>query len=189
MEKAKMESGSDSLSDERKVVHSKRLNSKNVSKTPAKSRRIIFKKNRPIKSLRAISTPINSERLYYKGSYFTRGDVVSLVDASGRVYYAQVRGFLQDQFCEKSAVITWLLPTQGSPKDRFDPATYILGPEEDIPRNLDCIEFVCHAPSEYFKAKRSPYPELPSKPEIGVMWTKSGPKIIPLPLTELSDSD
>jgi hypothetical protein len=49
------------------------------------------------------------------------------MDEEGGIYYAQIRGFLQDQYCEKSAVITWLIPTTGSPKDKFDPSTYILG--------------------------------------------------------------
>lgn len=36
---------------------------------------------------------------------------------------------MTDQYCEKSAVLTWLLPTQASPPpdDGFDPATYIIG--------------------------------------------------------------
>ena len=63
----------------------------------------------------------------FQGMYYQIGDVVSLVDHDSSVYYAQLRGFMQDQYNEKSAVITWLLPTQGSPRHRFDPATYILG--------------------------------------------------------------
>ena len=55
------------------------------------------------------------------------GDVVSLVDHEGGVYYAQLRGFLSDQYNEKSAVITWLLPTVHSSSNRFDPNSYILG--------------------------------------------------------------
>ena len=40
------------------------------------------------------------------------GDIVSVEDIDdGSVYYAQLRGFLTDQYCEKSGVITWLLPT------------------------------------------------------------------------------
>lgn len=50
-------------------------------------------------------------------------------DAEGDTYYAQIKGLLTDQYCEKSAVITWLLPTQESPppSKEFDPATYIIG--------------------------------------------------------------
>lgn len=162
-----------------------------VKKTGKSRRKLFFKRKPPIKCPIAVSTPVTSDRLYYKGSFFTIGDVVSVVDERRRVYYAQIRGLLQDQYCEKSAVLTWLLPTQSSPKGRFDPATYIIGPEEDIPRKLECIEFVCHAPSDYYKAERSPYPTVPTKPESGFIWTRLGPKKVQLPFDEdkLSDLD
>ena len=48
-------------------------------------------------------------------------------EQDGKTYYAQIRGFIQDQYCEKSAALTWLIPTTASPKDCFDPATYIIG--------------------------------------------------------------
>lgn len=65
-----------------------------------------------------------------------------------------------DNFCEKSAVITWLLPTQSSPppSEGFDPSTYVIGPEEDHSRLLSCMEFVMHAPSDYYHDKTTPYP-------------------------------
>ena len=45
-------------------------------------------------------------------NYHFLGDIVSVEDIDdGSVYYAQLRGFLTDQYCEKSGVITWLLPT------------------------------------------------------------------------------
>ena len=44
--------------------------------------------------------------------FYFLGDIVSVEDIDdGSVYYAQLRGFLTDQYCEKSGVITWLLPT------------------------------------------------------------------------------
>ena len=47
--------------------------------------------------------------MYY---FIFLGDIVSVEDIDdGSVYYAQLRGFLTDQYCEKSGVITWLLPT------------------------------------------------------------------------------
>ena len=45
--------------------------------------------------------------VFYKGQYFTKGDVVSVTDVDGGIYYAQLRGFLTDQYCQKSCVITW----------------------------------------------------------------------------------
>ena len=53
--------------------------------------------------------------LFKQGQYFTKGDIVSMTDVDGGTFYAQLRGFLTDQYCEKSAVITWLLPTTNSP--------------------------------------------------------------------------
>ncbi|XP_064644265.1 GATA zinc finger domain-containing protein 1-like [Lineus longissimus] len=151
--------------------------------TKGKSRRVIFKKN-PIKSPNPVATVVTSDWVFYKGTYFQAGDIVSLLDEDGGVYYGQIRGFLQDQFLEKSAIITWLLPTQASPRDVFDPSTYILGPEEDLPRKLEYLEFVCHAPSEYFKSYRSPYPTVSLKPDLCFIWTNIGPDIRTIPTTD-----
>ena len=66
-----------------------------------------------------------------QGQYYHVGDIVSVTNIDdGDVYYAQLRGFLTDEYSERSAVVTWLLPTQASPppNEGFHPATYILGP-------------------------------------------------------------
>lgn len=70
-----------------------------------------------------------------QGSYIQVGDIVSMLDENDDVYYAQIRGLLTDQYCEKSAVITWLLPTEESPppEENFDPSTYIIGNENSRP--------------------------------------------------------
>lgn len=62
------------------------------------------------------------------------GDIVSMLDEDGDTYYAQIRGFMTDQYCEKSAVVTWLLPTKASPPPSqcFHPATYIIGKLNNI---------------------------------------------------------
>lgn len=118
--------------------------------TRGKSRRSIFKKT-PFKSPEAIVIPTTSNFVFFKGVYLQVGDVVSVMDEMGSLYYAQLRGFLTDQYCEKSACITWLIPTSESPEDgSFDPNTFILGPEEDVPRKLEFMEFVQHAPLDHF---------------------------------------
>ncbi|CAG2208738.1 GATAD1 [Mytilus edulis] len=114
------------------------------------------------------------------GMYYQVGDVVSLVDHDLSVYYAQIRGFMQDQYNEKSAVISWLLPTQNSQEGNFDPTTYIMGPEEDLPRSMEYMEFVCHAPSEYFKCSSGPYPTVSQKPDLCYIWTTTENLIKPL---------
>lgn len=100
-----------------------------------------------------------------------------MMDEDEDVYYGQIRGFLIDQYCEKSATITWLLPTKESPLPNvtFDPATYIIGPEEDVSRRLDCMEFVMHAPSDYYKAKNTPYPLVHPSYKPGFIWTSLEP--------------
>ncbi|XP_025023941.1 GATA zinc finger domain-containing protein 1 [Python bivittatus] len=144
--------------------------------TKGKGRRHIFKLKNPIKAPESVATIITAESIFYKGIYYQIGDVVSVIDEQdGKTYYAQIRGFIQDQYCEKSAALTWLIPTTASPKDYFDPATYIIGPEEDLPRKIEYLEFVCHAPSEYFKSRSTPFPTIPTRPEKGYIWTHVGP--------------
>ncbi|KOB75228.1 GATA zinc finger domain containing protein 1, partial [Operophtera brumata] len=96
----------------------------------------------------------DEESAHSPAPYMQVGDIVSVLDVDGGTYYAQLRGFLTDQYCEKSAVLTWLLPTRASPPpDKcFDPATYIIGPEEELPRKLECMEWVMHAPADYYRA-------------------------------------
>lgn len=153
-----------------------RVSAKPVA-TKGKGRRIIFKKSQPVKAPTAVSTVVTGESIFHEGTYFQVGDIVSLIDDDENVYYAQIRGFLQDQYYEKSAVITWLLPTSKSNTGQFDPSTYILGPEEDLPRKMEYMEFVCHAPSDYFKNYKSPYPTINNSPELCYIWSSLGPEI------------
>lgn len=137
-----------------------------------KGRRNLFKKT-PVKAPTATATPVTSNFVFYKGTYFQVGDIVSMQDVDGGIYYAQIRGLLTDQYCEKSAAVTWLLPTTASPPpdEGFTPETYIIGPEEDLPRKLECMEFVMHAPSDYFKLKNTPYPPMLTEKGISYIWT------------------
>lgn len=154
-----------------------RLQNSKPLATKGKNRRVIFKKSQPMKAPTAVATVVTGQSVYHDCMYYQVGDIVSLVDDEGDVYYAQIRGFLQDQYYEKSAVITWLLPTSASSKEGFDPSTYILGPEEDLPRKLEYMEFVCHAPSDYFKANLAPYPTVNNSPELCYVWSHAGPEI------------
>ena len=65
------------------------------------------------------------------------GDIVALFDVADKTenipYFAQIRAFLTNQYGEKSAVLTWLIPTDSNyaklirtPKD-FDPDMFVLG--------------------------------------------------------------
>lgn len=66
-----------------------------------------------------------------QGTTYETGDVVSLLDRGGGIYYAVIRGFMQDQYAEKYAVLTWLLPRYPNPT-HFDPADFILGEFETL---------------------------------------------------------
>lgn len=57
------------------------------------------------------------------------------------------------------------------PEDGFSPETYIIGPEEDLPRKLEYMEFVMHAPSDYYKLKNTPYPPTLDERGTGFIWT------------------
>eukprot|EP00096_Caligus_rogercresseyi_P001080 TRINITY_DN11690_c0_g1_i1.p1 TRINITY_DN11690_c0_g1~~TRINITY_DN11690_c0_g1_i1.p1 ORF type:complete len:258 (-),score=88.48 TRINITY_DN11690_c0_g1_i1:182-955(-) len=143
-----------------------------------KGRRWIFKKT-PLKSPAAVARAVTSDRIYYQGCYYTKGDIVSVTDVDGGIYYGQLRGFLTDQYCEKSGVISWLLPSVHSPRpeEGFDPSTYVIGPEEDIPRKLSCFTFVMHAPDDYFHYRNAPYPTEKVETNQEYLLTRAGPKV------------
>jgi len=61
-----------------------------------------------------------------QGILYQAGDIVSIEDIEGDLYYAQLRGFLQDQYAQKTAVITWLIPIVPKPS-HFDPALFLPG--------------------------------------------------------------
>ena len=140
----------------------------NTRSSKGKGRRTMMKK-KPVKSVSSVAVPsfTTSDRVYHDAQFWNTGDIVSVVNLEDDdIYYCQLRGFLTDQYSDKYAVITWLLPTQESPppNEGFHPATYILGPEEELPRRMEVFSFVMHAPDDYFYNRRAPYSttQLPS---------------------------
>ena len=105
----------------------------------------------PSKCETLVSTVQTSEFVFHRGFYIQIGDIVALFDLSDKdqVYFAQIRAFLTDQYGKKSAVITWLIPVDSDYAKRiktaqdFEPDKFILGPAEEFPRPLECMEFVC----------------------------------------------
>lgn len=147
----------------RKSTRSTRFKNKAITRQKSKSisrRSNTFKSNRPSKTPTNISAETKTKtHVFHDGFYFQIGDIVSLM-SKGKKYYAQVRSLIVDTFCEKSAVLTWLIPTTSSPdpNEEFDPSTYLVGLEEDIPRRIaNTMNFVMHAPSTYFYNKAEPY--------------------------------
>ena len=151
----------------------------NTRSNKGKGRRTIFKK-KPVKSMPASATATTSERIYHQGQYFNIGDIVSVINIDDDdIYYAQIRGFLTDQYSDKYAVITWLLPTQDSPppNEGFHPATYILGPEEELPRRMEVFSFVMHAPDDYFYNRKAPYTTTSLPTDHNFTSTRLGPRL------------
>lgn len=147
----------------RKSTRSTRFKNKAVTRQKSKStsrRSNTFKSNRPTKTPTNICAETKTKRyVFHDGFYYQIGDIVSL-RCRGKKYYAQIRSLIVDTFCEKSAVLTWLIPTTSSPdpEEEFDAASYLVGLEEDIPRRIsNTMEFVMHAPSTYFYNKTEPY--------------------------------
>lgn len=49
---------------------------------------------------------------------------------------------------------------------------FLSGPEEDTPRPMECMEFVCRAPTELFKARREHPPfVIPRPPDLNDLAT------------------
>lgn len=136
-----------------------------------KGRRSLFKKT-PMKAPSAVATVVTGNRVSFKGTFFHTGDIVSVRDVEGGLYYAQIRGLMVDQYAEKSAVLTWLIPTKKIffSNGKFRPSDYVLGPDEEVSRKLECLEFVMHAPCDYYRLS-SPYPPVTPHPlETNFIW-------------------
>lgn len=61
-----------------------------------------------------------------------------------------------------------------NPVQQSEDCRVLSGPEEELPRRMEYLEFVCHAPSEYFKSRSSPFPTIPIRPEKGYVWSHIG---------------
>lgn len=114
-----------------------------------------------------IKTSVTSDCIYHKGTFYQKGDIVALCDQDdGQLYFAQITGFLQDQYCEKSASVNWLVPHKPTSRDFFDPSAYKIGLEDVTLRKLDCMTFVRHCPHDYYIRKffQNSGDELPQEP-------------------------
>jgi len=152
---------------------------RNTRSNKGKGRRTILKK-KPTKSLPETATFTTSDRICFEGQFYNKGDIVSVVSIDDDdIYYAQLRGFLTDQYSDKHAAITWLLPTRNSPppSEGFHPGTYILGPEEELPRRMEVFTFVMHAPDDYFYNRRAPYKTTAPPADSNFTSTRLGPRL------------
>ncbi|CAG0886571.1 unnamed protein product [Cyprideis torosa] len=156
----------------RSSVSDEPLNRSEEVKVPkGKGRRHIFKQRGTARRAPlATATVVTGESVLHRGVYWQKGDVVSVIDSEdGLTYYAMVKGLLSDQYGQKSAVLTWLIPTVEATVGEFHPNKYILGPEDEVPRSLDVMEIVCRTPSEYY-LKNSPYPIQETPTDLAYVW-------------------
>ena len=124
----------------------------NLNSIPSR-RTQVFKKNTPppSKSELLTATICTTEYVFHRGFYMQVGDIVALFDEEehDQVYFAQIRAFMIDQFGQKSAVLTWLVPTEPEAVKHMRTAQdfrvdlFVPGPAEEFPRPLECMEFVC----------------------------------------------
>lgn len=98
-----------------------------------------------------IRSSLTSDCIYHRGCFYQRGDIVAVRDAIDKeIYFAQITGFLQDQFCEKSASLNWLVPVKPTTRDMFEPSSYKIGHIDKKLRKLDCMTFVKHCPFDFY---------------------------------------
>uniref|UniRef100_H2XZF3 GATA zinc finger domain-containing protein 1 n=1 Tax=Ciona intestinalis TaxID=7719 RepID=H2XZF3_CIOIN len=157
--------GSKKSNGKGKNSRSKIARNKTVSK--GKGRRSIFKNKFFSKRLTPTlsGTSVVTDSVFYKGQYYQTGDIVSVIDEDDCLpYYAQCNGFLTDEYSEKYTSFTWLIPSKKLDQDRsFDPKNFYFGPSDDTLHLMDAVEFVCHAPTDYFKPSKSIFNTYPSR--------------------------
>lgn len=132
-------------------------NERLVKNGNSKSRRTLMKK-KPVKSAEEIAKIITANSMYHNGLLYQIGDIVCTSDIEGGTFYAQIRGFFQDDYCEKSVVVTWLIPKIPNPT-HFDPMLFVPALDEDTPRPMECFDFVCRASTDLLKSRilHTPY--------------------------------
>uniref|UniRef100_A0A6G1SH59 GATA zinc finger domain-containing protein 1 n=1 Tax=Aceria tosichella TaxID=561515 RepID=A0A6G1SH59_9ACAR len=102
-----------------------------------------------------IATSITSDCIHHRGVFLQTGDIVGLCDQDdGQMYFAQLTGFVQDIYCEKSASVDWLVPIRPTSREIFNPADYKIGLEDTQLRKLDSMIFIRHSPSDYYQTNR-----------------------------------
>ncbi|CAH8548016.1 unnamed protein product [Schistosoma intercalatum] len=65
--------------------------------------------------------------VYHENVWYHVGDIVSLLDVDGEVFYAQIRGLATDLVGDSCCFLTWLIPVSGCRDEEFRPSDYIIG--------------------------------------------------------------
>ena len=146
-----------------KPVASSSLKKPETANVNRRTKKFKLETRAPTRHETIVSSIATSDSVYHRGFYLKIGDIVALFDIEDKetVYFAQIRAFLTDQFGQRSAVITWLVPISDQYKriryaKDFDSSKFVLGPPEEFPRPLECMEFVCRL-EEFNNKKRVDY--------------------------------
>ncbi|CAH8856608.1 unnamed protein product [Trichobilharzia szidati] len=139
-----------------RVLSNRSNQSRKRALTGSRSRRHVLKKEaRKLAISPALITLKNC--VFHENVWYRVGDIVSLLDMDGEVYYAQIRGLGTDFAGDNCCFLTWLIPVLGCRDEEFRPSDYIIGMEEDVIRDLSCCKLVCRCPADYFQPIASPY--------------------------------
>ncbi|CAL4122657.1 unnamed protein product, partial [Meganyctiphanes norvegica] len=162
----------------RKTRKGRQGNKGNIPK--GKGRRYIFKKS-ATKAPTAVATPVTSQYLFYKNSYFKVKNLTDFIGFDRKT--GKIGHIFKIGIGDRIAHITLFMHLNFTTSERsliFRRQRSVIGPEEDIPRKLEYMEFVCHAPSDYFKDRTSPYSTQIYQPHSCFVWTRMGPQIKPI---------
>lgn len=79
---------------------------------------------------------------------FRKGDIISVTDENDNLpYFAQIRALLSDQFGDRFAALTWLVPTTSAIEPhQFDPEHFVHAVSDPMLYPLEVCTFVQHAP-------------------------------------------
>ncbi len=133
----------------KQIINEENNDSDNTSDGSSSRRNKLFKNQnrRPNKNETCtLHSVVTSDFVFHRGVYMQIGDVVALYDLTeiDKIYFAQIRAFITDQYGHKSAVITWLIPSDLEYLNTiktsldFDPNMFVQGPAEEYARPLEC---------------------------------------------------
>nr|CAH8853830.1 unnamed protein product [Trichobilharzia regenti] len=108
-----------------RVFSNRSSQSRKRALTGSRSRRHVLKKDaRKLAISPALITLKNC--VFHENVWYRVGDIVSLLDMDGEVYYAQIRGLATDFVGDNCCFLTWLIPVSGCRDEEFRPSDYII---------------------------------------------------------------
>lgn len=124
-----------------------------------KGRRTLSKPKKAAKAILTQAEDKTSDYICFKGQIFQKGDIVSVVDSEdNNIYYAQCLIFLTDKYYKKYVGYNWLAPREDKTfqtNEEFVPSKYKIAFSDEVFHCIETINFVCHAPTDYYFENRN----------------------------------